>query len=111
MSGEIRSRINQEWSQSNDEKRYKWIYNKLKQNLKGFNYDLKDYALKMDKPTLLNFINSLDVGPSSREAMLFTISKYLQLNDPKNPNIILFQKSGHKLLNESKERQAKKNNN
>ena len=77
MSADIRQRIKQDWS-DNNQKRYKWIYNKLKEGMNGFNYDLKDYLLKMNKPKLLTFINKLDIGDGSKESMFFTVSKYLQ---------------------------------
>ena len=60
----------------------------------------------MNKTTLLNFINKLDIGSGSKEAMYFTVSKYLQLNDPKNPNIDKFQKAGYKLLDASKKKEG-----
>ena len=94
MSNEIRNRIKMDWS-DNNQKRYKWIYNKLSQEMPGFNYELKDYILKMNKPKLLTFINKLDIGASSKESMLFTVSKYLQLFDKKNPHIDKFQRAGH----------------
>ena len=47
-------RIKQDWS-PNNQKRYTWIYNKLKEGMSDFNYDLKDYILKINKPKLLNF--------------------------------------------------------
>ena len=99
---EIRKRIKNDWS-DNNQKRYTWIYNKLKEGMDGFNYDLKDYILKMNKPKLLNFIKKLQIGDGSREAMFFTVSKYLQLNDSKSPHISKFQKEGHKLMNKSKQ--------
>ena len=67
---EIRKRINNDWGDQN-QKRYQWIYNKLKEGMPNFNYDLKDYILKMSKPKLLNFIKKLDIGPGSKEAMFF----------------------------------------
>ena len=82
MSTEFRNRIKQDWS-DNNEKRYKWIYNKLSKEMPNFNYDLKDYLLKINKPKLLTFINTLDIGASSKESMYFTVSKYLQLFDKK----------------------------
>ena len=36
----------------------------------------------------------------------FTVSKYLQLNDPTNTNIIKFQTEGHKLLKKTKDKDA-----
>ena len=105
MSSDIRQRIKQDWSEQN-EKRYKWIYNKLKEGMNGFNYDIKDYLLKMNKPKLLTFINKLDIGDGSKESMFFTVSKYLQLNDSKNPNILKFQQAGHKLLDKSKKKEG-----
>ena len=99
---EIRKIIKNDWS-DNNQKRYTWIYNKLKEGMPNFNYDLKDYILKMNKPKLLNFIKKLQIGDGSREAMFFTVSKYLQLNDSKSPHISKFQKEGHKLMNKSKQ--------
>jgi len=97
MTSEIRNRISQDWS-SNNQKRYTWIYNKLSKEMPNFNYDLKDYFLKMNKTTLLNFIKKLQIGDGSKEAMLFTVSKYLGLNDKKNHNIDKFVREGKKLM-------------
>ena len=105
MSTEFRNRIKQDWSDNNI-KRYKWIYNKLKESMPNFNYDLKDYLLKMNKPKLLTFINNLDIGASSKESMCFTVSKYLQLFDKKNQHIDKFQKAGYKLLDMSKKKEG-----
>ena len=105
MSNEIRNRIKQDWS-DNNQKRYKWIYNKLKESTPNFNYDLKDYLLKMNKPKLLTFINKLDIEASSKGSMYFTVSKYLQLNDSKNPHIDKFQRAGHKLLDATKKKEG-----
>ena len=65
MSNEIRNRIKKDWS-DNNQKRYTWIYNKLKESMPNFDYDIKDYILKMNKPKLLTFINNLDIGASSK---------------------------------------------
>ena len=102
---EIRKRIKNDWS-DNNQKRYTWIYNKLKEGMPNFNYDLKDYILKMSKPKLLNFIKKLDIGPGSKEAMYFTVSKYLQLFDKGNKAYQNFQKEGHKLLDASKKKEG-----
>ena len=91
-----------EWGEQN-EKRYKWIYNKLTNEMPNFNYDLKDYILKINKTTLLNFIKKLQIGDGSKEAMLFTVSKYLGLNDSKNPNIDKFVREGKKLMLKTKQ--------
>ena len=100
---EITKIIKQDWS-DNNVKRYNWIYNKLQSNYPGFNYDINDYILKINKPKLLTFIKKLDIGPGSREAMFFTVSKYLQLNDSKSPHIFKFQKEGHKLMDAAKKK-------
>ena len=63
----------------------------------------KDYILKINKPKLLNFIKKLDIGDGSREAMFFTVSKYMQHNDKHNPHIRKFQVEGHKLMNKAKQ--------
>jgi len=102
---EIRKRIKNDWS-DNNQKRYIWIYNKLKEGMNGFNYDLKDYILKMSKPKLLNFIKKLDIGQGSKEAMHFTVSKYLQLFDKDNKAYQNFQREGHKLLDASKKKEG-----
>ena len=88
---EIRKRIKNDWGEQN-QKRYQWIYNKLTEGMNGFNYDLKDYILKMNKPKLLSFIKKLDIGTGSKEAMFFTVSKYLQLNDKDNKALSKFSK-------------------
>ena len=67
-------RIKMDWS-PNNQKRYIWIFNTLKASLKYFNYDINDFILKMNKTTLLNFIKKLDIGDSSKEAILFIVSK------------------------------------
>ena len=105
MSIEIRNIIKKDWS-DNNQKRYTWIYNKLKESMPNFDYDIKDYILKMNKPKLLTFINKLDIGASSKESMFFTVSKYLQLNDKGNIHIDKFQRAGHKLLHATKTREG-----
>ena len=102
MSYEIKNKQRMEWGEQN-EKRYKWIYNKLSKEMPNFNYDLKDYILKMNKTTFLNFIKKLQIGYGSREAMLFTVSKYLGLHDSKNPNIDKFVREGKKLMLKTKQ--------
>ena len=105
MSNEIRNRIKQDWT-DNNQKRYTWTYNTLKESMPNFNHDIKDYLLKMNMPKLLTFINKLDIGASSKESMFFTMSKYLQLNDKKNPHIDKFQRAGYKLLDISKKKEG-----
>ena len=103
---EIRKRIKNDWGDA-DKKKYKWIYNKLKSGMPNFNYEEDDYILKMSKPKLLTFIKKLDLGTSSREAMFFTISKYLQLFGEKdNKAYQNFQREGHKLLDASKKKEG-----
>lgn len=104
MSSEF-NRIKKDWS-PNNEKRYKWLYNLLKKKYNDFNYNIDDYLLKMNKTELLKFINKLELGDSSKEAIYFTISKWLQLNDPKNKNIIKFQTQGHKLMDKVRNKDA-----
>ena len=51
----------------------------------------------------MNFIKKLDIGDASKEAMFFTVSKHLQLNDKNSPHIYKFQVEGHKLMNKAKQ--------
>ena len=59
-------RIKQDWS-PNNQKRYTWIFNELKEGMQDFNYDIKDYILKINKPKLLNFIKKLDIRKAYKE--------------------------------------------
>ena len=102
MQTDFNKRIKQDWS-PNNQKRYTWIYNKSKEGMQDFDYDIKDYILKINKPKLLNFIKKLDIGDGSKEAMFFTVSKYLQHNDKNSPHIYKFQVEGHKLMNKAKQ--------
>ena len=102
---EIRNRIKNDWGDQNP-KIYTWIYNKLKEGMPNFNYDINDYLLKINKTKLLSFIKKLDIGPGSREAMFFTVSKYLQLFDKDNKAYQNFQREGHKLLDASKKKEG-----
>ena len=102
---EIRKRIKNDWGEQN-QKRYQWIFNKLSEQMPNFNYDISDYILKINKPKLLSFIKKLDIGPGSKEAMLFTVSKYLQLFDKGNKAYQNFQREGHKLLDASKKKEG-----
>ena len=86
--------IKRDWS-SNNQVRYKWLFNKLK--VINPELDEKTYLLTYPKPQLLKFIKGLDLGNSSKEALYFTVSKYLLLNKPKDTSIKKFQFEGYKL--------------
>ena len=57
----------------------------------------------MNLPKLLKFILSLDIGNGSKEAFLFTVSKYLSIHDKTNIHIDKFVREGKKLMLKTKE--------
>ena len=75
---EIRKIIKNDWGDQN-QKRYQWIYNKLKSNYPGFNYDISDYILKFSKPKLLSFIKTPDKRPLSILIELLRLFKPINL--------------------------------
>ena len=83
MSYEIKNKQKMPWSLQND-KRKKRLFNKLTSLMPGFNYEEDSYILKMNLPKLLKFILTLEIGDGSKEAFLFTVSKYLSIHDKKN---------------------------
>ena len=102
MSYEIKNKQKMPWSLQND-KRKKWLFNKLTTLMPGFNYEEDSYILQMNKPKLLKFILNLEIGDGSKEAFLFTVSKYLSIHDKKNIHIDKFVREGKKLMLKTKE--------
>ena len=95
------------WSE-NDEKRKIWIYNYLirtQTNIKLNPTWTKDDFLKyIDIKKLEPIIEATQWGLSTRAAAYFTISKYLQINDPKNINIDFIKNIAYKLKIEIQEK-------
>ena len=95
------------WSE-NDEKRKIWIYNYLirtQTNIKLNPTWTKDNYLKyIDIKKLEPIIEATQWGLSTKAAAYFTISKYLQINDPKNPNIDFIKNIAYKLKIEIQEK-------
>ena len=88
------------WS-DNDERRLIWIYNHLNKphiNIKLNEKWTKDTYLKyIDIKKLQQIIEDTQWSDSSKQAAYFTISKFLQANDPQNKNIDYIKNLGYQL--------------
>ena len=95
------------WSE-NDEKRLVWLFNHLNKphiNIKLNPTWKKDDFLKyIDIKKLEPIIEATQWGISTKSAAYFTISKYLQINDPKNINIDFIKNIAYKLKIEIQEK-------
>ena len=95
------------WSE-NDEKRLIWLFNHISKphtNIKLNPTWTKDNYLKyIDIKKLEPIIEATQWGISTKAAAYFTISKYLQLNDPKNINIDFIKNIAYKLKIEIQEK-------
>ena len=95
------------WSE-NDEKRLIWLFNHLNKphmNIKLNPTWTKDDFLKyIDIKKLEHIIDSTQWSISTKAAAYFTISKFLQINHPQNPNIDYIKQIAYKLKIEIQEK-------
>lgn len=88
------------WTE-NDEKRKIWIYNYLNKSHTNIKLNAKwtkdDYLKYIDIKKLQPIIEATQWGDSTKKAAYFTISKFLQINDPNNKNIDYIKNLGYEL--------------
>ena len=75
MSYEIKNKQKMPWSLQND-KRKKWLFNKLTTLMPGFNYEEDSYILQMNKPKLLKFILNLEIGDGRRSHAFYRVQVF-----------------------------------
>jgi len=86
---------------SNDEKRLVWLFNHLNKphiNIKlNPSWGVNNFLKYVDIKKLQQIIEDTQWSDSTKEAAYFTISKFLQANDPKNSNIDYIKNLGYSL--------------
>lgn len=95
------------WSKNN-EKRLIWLFNNISKphtNIKlNPTWNKDNYLKYIDIKKLEPIIEATQWGISTKAAAYFTISKYLQINDPKNINIDYIKNIAYKLKIEIQEK-------